>query len=384
MPSISEWIDFEKYIDSEIERASLEEGKNIKGLECSISGNRITYSPSPFEDALSDKIRGMFRSPIIIRGIRGKMNTQSLTSIFSDDKSFFLEKLNIINLFKLLYSEKIENILSEESKMYVDSLFNGEKNESIVNNLNEECITDFLETKKESFLQLIEKAHMKPTLYLDLIINSLTSLTHTLACICSFKDDTFNIYIYDPMYFYRDKSSYEIALGCAYIYYYLMSKYTNIPVKLINLSALCPETPKGKHCVQYQINAEYCPMYCTYFLYLYAKNDYPTERDKLQDVINKTFIVPPLKLERKVCIETNIFKIKMMSFMLHVCILYSKDFFKEWYPTFIEIAKKLSEQTGIQLVSFPLEGGRRSHKRQTKKYRRVGLKSRRKSRKFFV
>lgn len=358
MPNIHEWIAFEQHIDAELAKVALEEGKNIEGLECLVYGEKIKYQHSPFSNVLSPSLKQMYKDA----GLPGQK--KFFTCVFEDDKAFFLEYAHIIAGARL-YVDAIA--LSRVEGPIVEPLFQGHFNKAIDEAfVAEEKMREYIEYHTPVFREVIEKASVKPTLYVDFVSIAWMRLKHALAIICFLKDDVFNICIYDPMYYYRGPgNSYDTSLTNAYCHYYLLGKASGIPVNIINLSAFCPETPKGRHCVQYQIDADYCSMYCLYLLYLYAKNGYPRESADLKNVVDQTFIVSPLNLTRQVCVKTNIFKIKMMSFMLHVCILYSKENFPEFYPKFIQIAKTLSASTGLQLVVLPLEGGRRRRQRRT-------------------
>lgn len=128
--------------------------------------------------------------------------------------------------------------------------------------------------------------------------------------------------IYDSMYFKRKDKGYIWSVEYASIVLHILFATVECPVEIINLSEFCLRGPKGIHCPQYTINAEYCYMYSLYFLYVYAKLGMPRDMEGLQRVVKGTFIVEPDELKRQPCEATNQFRIRMMGFIITVLVLY--------------------------------------------------------------
>jgi hypothetical protein len=77
------------------------------------------------------------------------------------------------------------------------------------------------------------------------------------------------------------------------------------------------------HCVQYMIDAEYCPVLCLYFYVVYIMKRMPTTENGLKNVVEECFIVSPRKLNRGNFVSTNTFRITFFAFLL--------TFMSEWY-----------------------------------------------------
>ena len=373
--SVSDWIRYEEFIEAQLEAVGEE---NVKGLECSIVGQKINYSRSKFNDMLSGAIKSLYREHI-------KAPTENMpslpifTSVFKDDNAHFLPYAHrvVAVATRTLLSEEYD---TEDPK--VTDIFAGKYNAAYdeLYDSNEIKNRTYLEKQKVAFLELLRLADEKPVLALN-FWKSLPYF-HAMSMICFKKDGVYNLCIYDPMYYYKPEKipekEYKYALECAYITYYLLAKKHGVPIKLVSLSELCPKKGTGQHCVQYMINAEYCSMYSLYFLYLYAKAGYPTELADIQPVVDQTFMIPePVKLTRAVCSSTNIFKVKMMSFMLTVLLLFVDT--AEYMGVIKELANTLETASGFKYVPpdiLSLEGGRR-RRRQRKTRRAYGLRQKR-------
>ena len=89
---------------------------------------------------------------------------------------------------------------------------------------------EYLDKQGGSFLEVLRMANERPVLFLTLW-ESLPMYYHAIAVICFKRDDKYNIFIYDPMYYLRPgkkNPEYNYALVCAYLHYYLMGKVHNV------------------------------------------------------------------------------------------------------------------------------------------------------------
>ena len=159
-------------------------------------------------------------------------------------------------------------------------------------------------------------------------------LNHSIAIIF-WKDleGQINCGLYDPIYFERQNENYTWGVNTLYITLTLIAKIyaselnsnSHHTLNIINLSLFCLKNEKGIHCSQYIINAEYCSMYCMYFLFLYGQQNFPKDLNSIEKIITNTFIVEPANLIRNPCRDTNIFKIVMFNFILSILIIITED-----------------------------------------------------------
>jgi hypothetical protein len=128
-----------------------------------------------------------------------------------------------------------------------------------------------------------------------------------------------------------------------------LSSHNNIPITIYNLSSkFCVINPeKGIHCVQYIIDANYCSFYSLYFLYLYAKHDFPKTLEGIKPVIEETFVDKPIEIKRNPCKATNKFRLVIMSFILTVLSLISND------PEVLNIIKDIYDTTRLTFYNKP-------------------------------
>ncbi len=381
--SLPEWVEYEEFIERQLGSVGEE---NIKGLECTNSGNKINYSQSKFNNLLSGAIKSLYinyvRAPI-----EYLPQLPIFTNVFKDDGGHFLPYAHRVDgiLTSALLSSEYNKAEPKAVDIYAGK-YNADYDELYERNDRKNRV--YLEKQSAAFLELLRLADEKPVLYLNFWKSP--PYFHATSAICFKKDGVYNLCVYDPMYYYKpDKpvrpnalsNEYRYALECAYITYYLLAKKHGVTIKLVNLSELCPKKGTGQHCIQYLINAEYCSMYSLYFLYLYAKAGYPTELTEIQPVVNQTFMVPePVKFTRVVCASTNIFKVKMMSFILTVLFLFVDK--PEYKEVLKELNTNLESASGFKYVPpevLALVGGRRA--RVTSQALTSSKKSRRRGRK---
>ncbi len=379
--TIAEWAAYEKFIDDQLTDVG---NDNVKGLECGMNDNKVNYRKSQFNNVLSSGIKEMYKDQMSA-DVADIPRLPFFTNVFKDTKAYFLPYALKIRSNETTYLMDVK-YKPEETEMI--DIFAGKYDaeyDKFLELRNPKNI-EYLEKQSPYFLELLRIADERPVLCV--CFWSMPPLIfHAIALICFKKDNKYHFCVYDPMYYYRPKQTsvkeYDFALNCAYINYYLLAKMHNIPLQIDNLSQLCPSTEKGKHCVQYIMNAEYCSMFSLYFLYLYAKAGCPSDLSEIQPIIEATFMSSdPGKMNRKVCAETNKFKIKITSFMLSVLALFLQDK-KDFLGIVYSLASDLKSHNGITYLHPDLEGvagGRRQRQRRT--YRQKGkLRSRRRSHK---
>lgn len=165
-----------------------------------------------------------------------------------------------------------------------------------------------------------------------IIFSSFTEVQmHALSILFWKEKEIYHSLVYDPVYFVREGKSYLKAMKHVEDAIKEFPKNTTKPINIQfhNLSEkFCIRSPVQSswvHCVQYIMNAEYCSIYCLYFLLMYAKNNCPRDDNGLRKVVYDSYIVNPTELTRDAYIQTNKFRIVMMSFMLSVLTLFCKN-----------------------------------------------------------
>ena len=157
-------------------------------------------------------------------------------------------------------------------------------------------------------------------------------ISHIFACIFWQEGDTLCCGVYDPMYFVRKtdgrETNYIFGVVASYITLKFLSMEYGFKIKIQNLSNYCVDKGKGFACVQYHINAEYCPIYSLYFLLMFAKNKYKCDDQSLKKTILDTYIAEnPGNISRGNNRNTTIFKFVSYSFILTLLTFISKDAF---------------------------------------------------------
>lgn len=351
---ISEFTRYHNYIKEQItenlKSNNLKSNNNINGLKCEINKdtNIITYKDSEFNN-FELIIKSFYKYFI------GAYTTNiSFTKVFknSEDKDASGLFLDYSIVFDAYLYTKFKEILKSKEK---NNLNTKDKDKKIEDELK---ISKSLFEKKQD-TEIIDPEHMfikknidpdpqllsnytqimkdvnsgKSVCMLSFVKNN--NLIHSIAIIF-WKDDTdqINCGLYDPIYYERQNKIFTWAVNTLYITLTLLSKKyasepnnpTNHSLNIINLSLFCLKNKEGGiHCPQYIIDAEYCSMYCMYFLFLYGQQNFPKDLNSIKTIIKNTFIVEPEKLKRNPCRDTNIFRIVMINFILSILIIITKN-----------------------------------------------------------
>ncbi len=310
---IEEWIEKMASVDQQIEAKGLDKNINIDALACTTKNvinntgqitEKITFAKSKF-DILSDFFKDL------------KSNDRSFITIFKSDAAVFYEKplefdfnktWQIIPDFRNHLHNNNITILESEIIPKIATL----------NTKETDNYKSYLTDINNEFVNIINICSGgKPVCTLN-YSQHLNGKYHTTASVFWLRDGTLHCNIYDPMYYVRETGAYIWAIQSFVTTMHLLSHFNNIPVQVNNLSEMCYRSPKGPHCAQYIIDAEYCMVYALYFIYLYAAHGFPTEESGIQEVINSTFVGDPAELKRNPCLVTNHFRLVFMSFALNV------------------------------------------------------------------
>jgi len=333
--SVEEFNEYDRFIKSQLESVESVENTNIVGLECKRNINRSTgLEKISFNNSVFDGLN------YFIKLYYGHLNPRhnprniihsdtSFVSIFRNDKEngYFLPK-------SIMFTNNAANDIYKKGENktiapieYSHRLFNGHFDDMIIPELSVD-----LSEKNDYYIPIFKEicdrsyGENKSVCFLSYVLNVGTGLFHAIAIVFWFSDRIFYCGIYDPMYYEREDNNYLWAVNSVYITFRALSKKLGIPLTIYNLSSMfCIRNEKGSHCVQYVIDAEYCSMYSLYFLYLYAKHNFPKRVEALEPVVKGTFIDTPEEIKRNPCKATNKFRLVMMSFILTVLTIISND-----------------------------------------------------------
>ncbi len=339
------------YITKQIDEKGLNDN-NISGLECGLTKKdgrlQLTFFESRF-DALSHlfkDLKPMYRS------------TESFAQVFKADTTsqvFYPKTLEIDEEKMLMFTPPALYQNPELSMNNIVSTINGHLSNGHSLNVGSPKYIEF-----NNDMNIIYESCTKGKTVCALAYFQKDGVYHAVALIFWMHGDKLNCGIYDPMYYVREHEGFKHAyIWAIHSFAYCIlkfSKYHGIPVKLSNFSELCHRSPKGIHCAQYMINAEYCMIYSLYFIYLYASHGYPKSVSGMQSVINATFVSDPAELKRNPCKATNRFRLILMSFILNVmhCLTddppIHREMLKIYDLTAMDGYKLLDEETYAEIL----------------------------------
>lgn len=384
---LDDWLTYDNYIRSASESIS---GTPINSLKGEIEGKmKITYQKSSF-NSMSEEIKRHIR-PVqnTIRNavnrkepqsLRRVLNYPAITRVFQDvslvsgKKAVYLPVyiffdgmiLNTFSEFKRFQDHK-RRVLLEDDANEVEKLFNGEydgffddyksSNNSWAKNNNYET-TGF--KAKEQFKIYDKILYDKIIPYIlgeckaGNIVNALCiaargQIGHVVSAIFWQTGDTLNCGIYDPMYFVRNQgttheSSYIMPVGTFYIVLKFIAKEYGFKINIKNLSTLCINSGRGSACLQYYMNAEYCPIYSMYFFLMFAKNGFRCDDESLRKTVLDTYVIDPGQMTRAETKDSLRFRIVTMSFVLTVLTLVSNK--KEILEHVLKMSDTITVETG--------------------------------------
>uniref|UniRef100_A0A6C0BD22 Uncharacterized protein n=1 Tax=viral metagenome TaxID=1070528 RepID=A0A6C0BD22_9ZZZZ len=325
------FIDNDEFIKSQLEKVTNE---NIASIACKrvtkINGKeQITYQTSEF-DTFSNTIKDYYDNT----------TNPSFTKVFEDtDQCTFLPavlRVSDLDIMPLFMSEF--NVPS-----YTRKLFNRNFDEQIKP----------MENPNELFATIQDLAKTgKKVCVLAAVSRTVTRQLHTVAAIFWYNGETLTCALYDPIYTSRDEvnvtKNYLWALNV--VYYNLKMAYSGINIINLSLKYCVTKEGKGLRCPQYYINAEYCTIFCLYFLFCYAKNGGPDSDEGLGKSVDDSYIVRPDELKTEPCIASNKFRLVTLSFILTVLTNISID-----TEILEKIEKKYNEmKSTYEILSAPI------------------------------
>lgn len=319
---LATWVAEERRFREQIVRREPGKG-DIPGIKCgrSANGKHIRYGESEYE-RLSAAIKEMRK------GFSDRTDVPAYTQLFSDHTDKFYPYFipcpaSLYNDFSSTY----ERLSITAPKLY-DKKYDAEIS-VFASELDERDLLPY--TQCMPLLEQLRTA--SGPLCASIVYRDRPNfLMHTLAAVF-WKDKDSGRYFagfYDPLYYYRsdDKQYTKPICGMYITFSILFQKYLGTSVTLVNLSQFCLTTPKGIHCVQYILDAEYCTVYSFYFFYMYARNGFPTYfvgPNSLPKVVHDTFVVRPTDLQRGPCVATNYASLIFIHFALNLMLRYSKN-----------------------------------------------------------
>lgn len=176
---------------------------------------------------------------------------------------------------------------------------------------------------------------------------------HAIAFIAWRKNKKYMFAYYDPLAYKRGSKGYDYTDRA-----FQQSRFSN-KLEFVNLNEYCfksPTNPSDFHCSQYVINAEYCYIYSTFFLYKWIEQGHKIHRASFHKAITSTYIVHPSKLTRTDTKESMIYRVVMMQFICKTFLLYLKKLTKP-QKKMIKDSEKNIERINIYLQDFEAKYG---------------------------
>ena len=338
--SIEEFVEYESYISRQLDAV---DNSNIPYMKCKIKKDpqsgleKITYYESEF-NTFNGFLQRMAQNPQprqVTEESESKWRQlnfydDSLTQVFMNKyrDGYFYPQLVKFNgtpyyiLSELIYGDSDLN--NSQEIEFCNNIFNNKYNELYTDTFIKQILGDeYSANIKDHYINSIYEYCKTGTgvCGLNNIIFRIEGIEHTIAIVYWSEGKQLHCGIYDPMYYEREKVklSYTKCITAACLTIQILCKHNSIPLTIYNLSKLfCVKNDKGYHCIQYAIDAEYCPLYSLYFIYLYGKHGFPKSIEGLRAVVNETFISSPMNVTRNPCIATNKFRLVFMSFILTV------------------------------------------------------------------
>ncbi len=303
------------YVKEQIDRLGTN-NSNIAGLQCKTkkstneSSVSITYNESEF-----DKISK------VVKRLTGTKADVSLLRVFKSNNPYYIyyDKYMIYNTYFIKDNFKAElNTHGLNHKSLFNSVI------STVTTVDKTRLLSELGVLNVDFNSIVEHCKLGATVCCINFVND-NRRYHAVATIFWYEGGTLHCGIYDPIYYIREKDNYIWAVNTITWSLMLLGNVNDVNVNIQNFSELCYTTEKGVRCVQYIIDAEYCQMYCLYFIYLYSRAGFPETKDGIQAVINDTYISDFRELKRNPCKATNSFRLTFMAFVLSVLLCFSDE-----------------------------------------------------------
>lgn len=390
--TVTQLIAYDTFARDQAEK--LTEGKSINSFAPQSIKGKVGYLKSSFDD-YSNPIKRFITGiqQITKNALSENLNSNkvfylkrilkypSLLRVFSDTqinshkKSIYLPVyilfngmiLDLFESFKSYKNTSSGKKYEEQSVEEVNKLLNGDYDTYFYDyqaNNNWSSKTAHKSSVKKSFKMYDKGLYDKIIPYIidecknGNIVNALSivsraQITHVFSCIFWQERDTLQCGIYDPIYFVRDgpegEQNYIISVASAYITLKFLSIEYGFKINVRNLSNYCNNSGKGLACLQFYMNAEYCPIYSMYFFLMFAKNGFKCDDDSLRKTVLDTYIVDPKTVSRENNRNNHIFKFVTTSFILTMLTLISNQ------KGILDMVKESVQKLYKQLAMNPLE-----------------------------
>jgi hypothetical protein len=337
---IETWIDEETYIREQLEVSPVP-NTNLKGMQCSIQREglgglskepKLTYEYSEF-NLFSDYVKRVYRKSKLPQF---RTSWPSMVSLFESDLCIqWPSMLSINSTLMILILSQVKKTFafprnnsisnhgqySRKEAEFTRLLFQGAFDDQLQKEFHHErdSLSGLLARYTPTFRDLLAAARSGTPVCIQSAIED-GKYYHAVALLLFVANDQLTLAVYDPNYTIRTTSLYLWPTNTVYCFFKLLATQESIPLQFLNLSDLCIHSPKGVHCLQYIIDAEYCTIFVLYFFYCFLKLGCPTTVEGLKEVVDATFIVPPTELTRNPCKATNTFRILIMNFLLSVLV----------------------------------------------------------------
>jgi len=325
---LNEFIKYDDYIRQQMIDYRL--NKHLPKIASLEEGSKITFHNSTF-DSLSRSLKNYYINQIeethdkILKNflLYAIKNNQS-KGIYLPDCFVFFEDLEFLRT--MLTNVNVGSLTGKQYNAYeikyVEELFAGIHDKTIEGVIKPDTI------HSEYFKEIVQLCKKEKRVVCTQVFTRNRSKLHAISVIFYWNDSTLYCYIYDPMYYERPDTNYVWSVKTAYIHFKLLANEVleGDTIEIINLSKECLVDTKGQYCVQYKMDAEYCYIYSMYFLFLYGREDFPTDMSTIKKLIHKTYIIEhPTKLQKDSIIHNNEFMLITMSFILNLLIIICDD-----------------------------------------------------------
>jgi hypothetical protein len=325
---LNEFIKYDNYIRQQMIDYKL--NKHLPKISSLQEGTKITFRNSTF-DSLSHSLKNYYinqieesQNKILKNFLLYAIKNNNSEGIFLPDCFVFFEDLNFLRI--MMANLNVSSLTGKEYNAfeikYVEDLFAGIYDKQIEGIIKPHTI------HIDYFKEIVQLCKIEKRVVCTQVFTRNRSSLHAISVIFYWKESTLYFYIYDPMYYERPDSNYVWSVKTAYIHFKLLANEVleGDNIQIINLSKECLVDTKGQYCVQYKMDAEYCYIYSMYFLFLYGKEEFPTDMSKIKELIHKTYIIEhPTQLQKDSIIHNNEFMLITMSFILNLLIIICDD-----------------------------------------------------------
>jgi hypothetical protein len=321
--TLAEWADYIGYVEDQV-TTKVKNNANIPSLACAYEETlprKITYAGSNFDDVMLREILEKYVKPIrVMRTNESLTQHPSFLRIFKSDVVNFWPHVLVYHNAQMSLKHIEGKNASLQSGEFADKLFDGEYDADLRAALQKDPkLLESIGSYTKEFTAILTAAEEKPVAISSFV--SEHGKFHATAGMVYKSHGKFFYGVYDPIYHVRAGKSYVWPVISTYVTVKLVAESLRIDITLLNLSGFCLRGPKGIHCPQYLLNAEYCLYYSLYFLYTWARSGAPKGIRALKDVVEKAYIVKPAELRRDPCVASKRFRLVSIGFIFVVLLV---------------------------------------------------------------